>query len=118
MITGKNLPLLGVLALSLILGACADSPLTWPKRKFSAEEWKKTPDSERYVFARDLLDGKLIGLTRQQVVELLGTDGAGNVPANSCYVIKEMESGYDASQNICVRFDAGGRVNNVYLHSD
>jgi hypothetical protein len=118
MITGKNWPLLGVLALSLFLGACADSPLTWPKKRFSAEEWKKTPDIERYVFAADLLDGMLIGLTRQQVGELLGTDGAGNVPANGCYVIKEIASGYNATENICVRFDASGRVNNVFLHSD
>jgi len=111
MMTMKKVCLLGILALSLMGISCSDDhPSSWPNREFNAAEWSKTPAYERYVFANDLRDHKLIGLERQQVARMLGPDGSGTTKLNPmCYVIKET----DAVRTMCVHFDARDKVSDV-----
>jgi hypothetical protein len=77
------------LALSWLV-ACGDQTSRWPSTKFDSGKWIQAKESERYIFARDLLDRKLLlGLTKTEVVALLGAPSSEPQGASYfTYVIK------------------------------
>jgi hypothetical protein len=107
-----------LLTVSICLSGCSDMPLFWPDEEFDAQKWKSTPELQRYVFANDLVDGKLIGLTRAQIEAMLGPNPrAEHEPMK--YAVKETSSSsYNFVVFIYVRFDANGRANEVGIGED
>ena len=56
-----------------LLGSGCDDTYAWPRVPFDSAAWKSTKQGERYRFARNIVDRKmLIGLTNSQVDQLLG----------------------------------------------
>jgi hypothetical protein len=73
----------------MALVACGEV-YSWPAEKFDSHRWKQTVEVKRYVFAKDLIDRRLlIGKTRGEVVELLGAPSSENSsPRAMQYLIK------------------------------
>ena len=66
----KRFGLLSTLFAAFIVG-CTE-PSSWPSETFDSDAWASADESQRYVYAKDLLDGKLDGLKRAEVRALLG----------------------------------------------
>jgi hypothetical protein len=90
--------------------AGCDGQLFWPRQKFEVQEWKATAAGNRYVFAKDLLDGKLIGLSASDIKARLGHP-TSETPRILLYDIRESEPG--TWQYIYVRLDENGRASKV-----
>ena len=50
------------------------------RQPFDSERWKSAPTTERYDLAWDLHHGRLNGLTKSDVIDLLGEPTEGNYP--------------------------------------
>jgi hypothetical protein len=107
-----------VIAALLAITACdSDVSAIWPRKTFSSSEWKSTPQFQRFVFAKDLLDGKLEGLTRAEVVDRLGAPSS-QYSNWMHYVVKESDSGNNSVVFVFIRFDEKGRVSETGLGMD
>ena len=100
----------------LMIG-CGAVPSSWPQKKFQAEEWEQTPDLSRYVFAKDLLDGRLSGKTPHEIKALLGPPTV-EYPGGVRYAIKDATTMMDAADFIYIHFDLNGRANEIGIVSD
>jgi hypothetical protein len=96
--------------LILVTLVSCDGPPFWSKRKFDVQQWKATDVDERYVFADDLLGGKLIGLTKEEVKDQLGppTSEASTI---LLYDIRESEPG--EREYIYIKFGENKRASNT-----
>jgi hypothetical protein len=57
----------------LLLAGCDYFPSVWPSGRFDAAMWRKATESERYVFAKDIVESKiLLSRTKEEVIALLG----------------------------------------------
>jgi len=108
--------------LLLLVWLCGcNGPERWPKEPFDAREWAKTPDTKRYVFARDLIDRKLLdGKTPAEVAALLGPPSSENPNAHAItYVIRSGGIGFNQVFVLDVRVDpTGGQVESVAIRGD
>jgi hypothetical protein len=108
-----------LLMLASLLGC--NGPDGWPSEPFDAREWADTPEVKRYVFARDLIDRKLLhGKTPAEVTTLLGPPSSENLPEHAMtYVISSGGIGFNQIFVLDVRFDpAAGRVERVVIRGD
>ena len=109
---------------TLLLLVClcgCNGPERWPKEPFDAREWANTPDTKRYVFARDLIDRKLLeDKTLTEVTALLGPPSSENPNDHAItYVISSGGIGFDQVFVLDVRVDPdGGQVNSVAIRGD
>ncbi len=94
---------------------------SWPCEPFSAENWRNTPGTGRYVFWKDLRSrGLLLGLSRQDVIELLGPPDSDQ-GVYVTYILKgrdPREYTLDSVYFIDVGFDSSGRVARAFIRSD
>lgn len=59
--------------ISQMLIGCGTAVDSWPMSRFDQAKWSQTDEGNRFVFVRNLIESKkLKGLTRPQVIELLG----------------------------------------------
>ena len=93
-----------------------DDRVFWSGRDFSADDWRRTKEFERYVFVDDLLDGRLVGLTRTEVKALLGHPSS-ETTEYVAYRIREDLDGMTV-HTIVIAFDGaydGSRVTTATL---
>ena len=92
----------------------------WGNQSFDQEEWKSrvrdmSPWSPRGEMLHDLLENHLVpGMTRDQVVQLLGRPNLGELPPERSYRLgmwSGMHMDYDA---LVVRFTEDGVVERAY----
>ncbi|MYM87751.1 hypothetical protein GTP91_11220 [Rugamonas sp. FT82W] len=63
---------LGIL-LVLAISGCGHDEKTWPTRSFDSTVWHHTPEGERYIFVKDLLNNQhLRGTSRSDIEKMLG----------------------------------------------
>jgi hypothetical protein len=108
------------LLLLICLSGC-NGPERWPTEPFDAREWAKTPDAKRYVFARDIVDRKVLeGKTPTEVMALLGPPSSENANEHAIsYVISSGGIGFNQIFVLDLRVDpAGGRVESVAIRGD
>jgi hypothetical protein len=113
-------PLLLMVLMIAALG-CSSEQDSWPKKKFVAEEWAKTSESERYIFARDLTESHaLVGKTASEVKQLLGTPSY-DVEADHyfTYVIKIGGYAFNQIYILDVRVNpATGKIESAGIRGD
>lgn len=108
------------LVIVMMLPSCGDTG-DWPKERFDSQRWRQTSEAGRYVFAKDLIEQKLlIGKTRQEVVDLLGAPSSESaVPPAIAYLIKTGGSGMTQVFALEVRLDGlRGEVTGVGIRGD
>ncbi len=67
--------LLLLIFLALPISGC-DDPYWWPNERFDSAIWKATKEGERYRFANDIVQRKILnGLSVDEVHKLLGDPG-------------------------------------------
>jgi hypothetical protein len=106
--------------LLLTLVGCGSEVSNWPVKTFEKEQWSTTADSQRYVFVRDLLEkDKLLGLTKVQVITMLGKPTFEDPDA--AYITYVIKADSNLVHILDVRFrNASGNktVYNVIVRSD
>ncbi len=76
-------------AMLYILAGCGEEWARWPTTKFDQAKWTQTSDDQRYVFVRDLVDSKkLPGLSKEQVIDMLGKPSFDSGDDYATYVVK------------------------------
>jgi hypothetical protein len=89
----RLLHVLAVLILGL-LASCSE-PTSWPIERFESIKWIQAKEGERYVYARYLVERKLlIGRKRNEVVALLGAPSSEPEGANYLTYVIKAGSGY------------------------
>src|SRR5262245_56756825 len=69
----SDLQVASVCGLLLLLTACEERQGSWQKHMFNVAAWAETPDKDRYVLVRDLIEGKyLLGKSQYEVEAMLG----------------------------------------------
>ena len=114
----KNL--LAILIFVVAIG-CGREQASWSSKEFAAEQWRATPESDRYVFARDLIDRKLlVGKPEQEVKELLGPPSSeSEADHRFAYVIKVGGNGFDQVYILDILVDpSSGLVKKAYVRGD
>jgi hypothetical protein len=105
----------------VVLFGCSGEQDSWPRKQFSAEDWRMTAESDRYVFAHDLIERYvLIGKRPDEVKELLGTPSS-EVTADHyfTYVIKTGGDGFNQVYVLDVKLNsATGAVERVTIRGD
>jgi hypothetical protein len=96
---------------------------TWPTQTFTVSAWAHTPESDRYVFANNLLERQiLIGLSPTEIQSLLGkpsSDGLRTADHFVSYVIKTKGTGFDQVFTLDLDFDAtNSRVIKAFIRGD
>jgi hypothetical protein len=91
------------LILGLLFG-CGDEISSWPKKAFEERNWKATKESSRFVYVRDLIEGKkLIGKSKDEIYLMLGEPGFDDSNGQYItYIIKEDRSEFYI---LDIRFD-------------
>jgi len=115
--TGFRLTAITLLVVLIAGTGCGDESIFWPRREFNAKEWNRTDEYHRYIFAKDLLDGKLIGLTREEIKTKLGRPSS-EYPEGMNYIVKEVTEGLNAVEFIYIRFDMKGKASEAGLGED
>lgn len=106
------------LALSWLV-ACGDQVSSWPSKNFESAKWMQTKEVERYIFVRDLLEKKLLmGLTRSQVVALLGPPSSEPEGANYFAYVVKADSGVLHSLDVELSAIDPRVVNAVLVRAD
>jgi hypothetical protein len=109
-----------VLLLCIVISACS-GPESWPKRAFNAGQWAQAPETERYVFALDLVDRELLkGKTPEEVKEILGAPSSESSDEHYVtYVLKSGGLGFNQVYGLDVRFDpTTNTVKSVSIRGD
>lgn len=103
-----------------LLSGCGDGYGTWPKVNFEKNKWLEAKYSERFVFAKDLIDGKrLIGKNKADVYTMLGKPSSED-PSNN-RIVYTLKEGKTEIYFLDIRFDNGKplqRVNEAFVASD
>lgn len=100
----------------LCLAAGCNEINDWPEDKFDSTIWQATAEEERYRFAKDLVSSKILeGLTRTQVIELLGVPSDESISERMYYIIKQGGSGFDQVYVIELRLQENGNIIETYL---
>jgi hypothetical protein len=75
---------------------CRSEESFWPDEKFTAERWNATPQNERHVMAKDLVQSRILeGMTKNDVISLLGHPESsgikedGTIRDNISYYLKD-----------------------------
>lgn len=78
-----------VFMLQMLIG-CGDASDSWPMTRFDQTKWSQTDEGNRFVFVRNLIEGKkLENLTKQQVLDLLGKPSYDDINGEYVtYVVK------------------------------
>lgn len=99
--------------------ACGDQSERWPMHRFDRATWMQAKESERFVFVRDLVDRKtLLGMSKQQVVALLGPASSDQDAEKYLAYIVKADSGLVYLLDIRFSEDASRVVNKVLIRSD
>lgn len=112
---------LGILCIVMLTVACSVDQASWPNTAFDSAQWRAAPEEKRYIFARDLIDRKLLlGKRESELMELLGppttVDQSGR---QLSYVIKEGASGFDQVFSLDVVLNSSSRsVEEVAIRGD
>ena len=107
--------------LIFVVMGCSSDEASWPTTKFTAEAWTKTPESGRYIFARDLLDSRiLVGKRASEVKELLGAPSSEDDTGHRfAYLIKAGAKGFNQVFALDLVVDpATGTVQHVIVRGD
>lgn len=96
--------LIFIFAFIFLLAGCEDGYETWPNVIFEQKNWLGAKPEERFVFAKDLINGKrLIGKTRSEVYIMLGKPSFDD-PRNH-RITYTLKSGQMDSYFLDIRFD-------------
>lgn len=108
-----------VLLCFLLITACG-GPESWPNDSFTPETWKQAPAQERYRFAHDIRESKvLLGKSPAQVVQMLGKpDFESKDGTYVSYLLRTGGGGFDQVFVLDVKFDAGHTVSEVNIRGD
>ena len=106
--------LAAVLSCAMVLGCSSKEPQV----AFDSEKWKNTPELERGIFEDALLDGRLIGLSREEIRGLLGGPPASDRSEMWTYGIRYTDVGFNSVEFIYIRFDASGKATQVGIGYD
>ena len=119
---GERMKLKFILAfvLSIVLVGCGENPETWPVVVFDKSTWAKTPEENRFVFARDLIENKrLNGMTLREVIHELGPPSFSDNSSNYITYVLKVSSGN--LYILDIRLKQGGKapvVNEVFVRAD
>ena len=95
-----------------------DEPGRWPEEKFDKVLWIEAEESDRYKWARDIVENHLLdGKTEQQIVELLGVPSS-KYGGRISYVIKIGGSCLDQVYALIIIFDEDDIVSNYFILGD
>lgn len=102
---------------SFLLVGC-DAVDLWPHEAFESKKWLKADIGERYRYVKDLfLSKKIDGLSKRQIVELLGEPESDSI-GNMSYLVKEHGSFFDPNMYIIVlRFDENDNCKGYFVRS-
>jgi hypothetical protein len=104
---------------SQMLTACGDGLARWPATHFDRAKWMQANEDNRFVFARDLIEHKkLIGLSRPQAIDLLGTPSFDD--PNGEYMTYILKTDSDGVHLLDIRFaknQKGILVESVFIRS-
>ena len=107
----EQLPLIALLCL---LAGCG-----WHHDHFDAAKWRAAPEGERYRQVNDLISSnRLLGLTSNEVMALLGEPDRGANTSMQSYVVKVGGSGFNQVFILDVRFSASGDAEKVFVRGD
>jgi hypothetical protein len=112
--------LLPGLLLIAVMG-CSSEQTSWPKKKFVAEEWAKTAESERYPFARDIVESHvLVGKSASEVKQLLGAPSSESEADHYfTYIIKVGGDGFNQVYVLDVKVSpVTGKVESAIVRGD
>jgi outer membrane protein assembly factor BamE (lipoprotein component of BamABCDE complex) len=86
-----------ILFVAVFASGCSTEENSWPRTEFNATQWKASRDTERYVFAHDIIQKRLLeGKTREQVQEILGAPTTVDTSSRQLsYLIKEGGSSFN-----------------------
>ena len=108
------------LVLCIVLVGCGENPETWPVVVFDKSTWAKTPEENRFVFARDLIENKrLNGMTLREVIHELGPPSFSDNSSNYITYVLKVSSGN--LYILDIRLKQGGKapvVNEVFVRAD
>ena len=99
-----------LMALSFFIIMGCDNPKNWPMAEFDQSSWLRSTENERYRWAQDIIDRHLLdGLTRNQVIDLLGAPSSQNLESIA-YIVKTGGSGFNQIYILDIRFK---KYNNI-----
>lgn len=82
-----------IFILQILIG-CSDEVSSWPLMRFEQTKWSQASESDRFIFVRDLIDSKkLNGLTKLQVIDLLGKPSYDHINGKYVTYIVKADSG-------------------------
>lgn len=118
--------LLGMLTSPVLFFAYSSykiSPASWPSQEFNGESWRKSEPQDRYAYYKDLAaKGVLDGLSRQEVVGLLGEPDWWAPQGDYCvYGLKRREPceiSFNAVYLLHIDFSEQGEVRAYRVRSD
>lgn len=95
----------------------------WPRESFTSERWRTTPAHERYKFAKDLQERRILdSRSRSDIVEMLGSpDFESRHGRYMTYLLKNAEPGEYTLNFVYllhIQFDRDDRVVKYFLRSD
>jgi len=103
--------------LSIFFIAGCDEKNSWPRAEFDRAAWLHSAESERYKWARDIIDThRLDGLTNKQVTDLLGAPSS-RISTGVTYVIKVGGQGFNKIYVLDIRFKEN-IVEEYYIRGD
>jgi hypothetical protein len=100
---------------------CSNEQASWPATKFDSGQWKRSAETDRYVFARDLVESHtLVGKPANEVKDLLGTPSSeSDKDHRFAYVIKTGGKNFDQVYVLDVVLNpANGIVESVLIRGD
>lgn len=101
------------------LVACGDQTSNWPSKNFESTKWMQTKEVERYIFTRDLREKKvLLGLTKSEVVALLGVPSSEPEGASYFSYVVKADSGVVHILDVRLSETEPRVVNAVLVRSD
>lgn len=110
-----------VIAICTLVAGCSDQPQKWPRQAFDPATWAKTPEEDRYVFVRDVIDRDLLrGKKLPEVEAMLGAPSfRSDTEHDVTYVVKAGSKGFNQVYVLDVRFDpTTSAVDTVQVRGD
>lgn len=109
-----------VCILLFLLTGCDENPDSWSSVEFNKAKWARTTEEERFIFSRDLVaKRRLHGLSKQEVVSLLGPPSFDDGKATYITYVLKISSGKVFLLDIRFKVIADRLiVNDVFIRSD